>query len=1176
MTPGTVRQRLVDAIRLDLVGPDADDDYANEVLDDAPGRLYLTGFLVPSALAAEERADDDADDELGAAGQAGADDDDPPESRPARKVWFPSSLGVSVLVGKDTKTLSVRACWGAYAPLPDMGQDAVDDESDGKKKKKKGRRRRAGQPWRRTQQSHDVEVSIDVDKDNVAFDVGSEGMQVVISARRFEHAVETGLEEGTIAVSVFLVNNQRPAGDAEKDASTAFQAGLVARSAEGFVARPDLRTRSEDEDERIADLQYRDAVEFAAGHNVATRATTIARAGKAPRCHEVRTTWVPSYEVDRTENGELDEPTLDLTMEGLAAATNADELRARLEALPAAYAKWIEKQHAERLRFVDQRRQVAEELVADARRVLDRMHDGLKALDDKQVFRSFILANKAMAMQARQRRSIDDPQTAPAAQAPPRWRLFQIAFLLINLRGQQTPTDPSRGTVDLIFFPTGGGKTEAYLLLAAFTLVLRRLQRPGISSAGVAVLMRYTLRLLTLDHLSRAATLICALELVRTSLLDEKGQPQLGPWPFEIGLWVGRAATPNRMGKKGDKDEFSARSRVMRFQSDPEHGEAPIPLRDCPWCGSKLTDKSFTLQPTADDPTSLSIICVKGRDRGCAFLRERPLPIVAVDDAIYRRLPAMVIATVDKFAALPWTGETGALFGRVSRYVATGPDAGFYGAASGPSGSSMQNLPHATDAGPRGPFALLPPDLIIQDELHLISGPLGTMVGLYETAIEELCARRIVGVEKPVLPKIVASTATVRRASDQIRGLFNRKSVQVFPPPGKDLSDSFFARTIPSTTKAGRLYIGLQAPGRNAKVLLLRTYLALLAAAEKAWLDGGGAEAANNVADAYMTLLGYFGSLRELGGARRIIEDEVSTRLHGYGARKRVGETRGLFVARSIAAEVPELTSREPTDKVAETKRRLGLVHTEKQHVDVALATNMISVGLDIARLGLMVVLGQPKSSAEYIQATSRVGRHPERPGLVVTLYNAWRPRDRSHYERFEAWHASFYRTVEATSVTPFSPRAIDRGLAAVVVALARQGFTPMTPARSALDADKNSAALAFVRDVIADRAASSASDGTNTEELRQSLKAKVQDLIDVWAKLAADYRSKGTGLQYQSEEGAAQALLHVPLDPALGQIDKRHRRFRAQRSLRDVENSVNLWVKRLGDERSDLDDGEG
>ena len=318
--------------------------------------------------------------------------------------------------------------------------------------------------------------------------------------------------------------------------------------------------------------------------------------------------------------------------------------------------------------------------------------------------------------------------------------------------------------------------------------------------------MRYTLRLLTFEQLSRAATLICALELERQDNVEK-----LGEWPFEIGLWVGRAATPNRMGKRGDNDPHSARTRTLRYLDDDSR-PSPIPLEECPWCGRKFSKNSFQLKPNSDHPTDLRISCV---NRDCKFGRGIPLPIVTVDEPIYRRLPCFMIATVDKFAALPWTGNVGAFFGRVERY----DKQGFYGPCDPTLGNKMP-----VDR-------LQPPDLIIQDELHLISGPLGTMVGLYESAIDELCAIQKDG--KTIRPKIVASTATVRQAETQIRALFNRGVVDIFPPPGPDRRNSFFAETIPSSERNARLYVGIAAQGRSPKVAMLRVYLALLGVAEK-------------------------------------------------------------------------------------------------------------------------------------------------------------------------------------------------------------------------------------------------------------------------------------------------------------------------------------------------------
>ncbi len=664
------------------------------------------------------------------------------------------------------------------------------------------------------------------------------------------------------------------------------------------------------------------------------------------------------------------------------------------------------------------------------------------------------------------------------------------------------------------------------------------------------------------------------------------------------------------MGQKGDNDPESARAKTIAFKNGSRTA-SPIPIEECPWCGTKFSKNSFQLLPNPDTPTDLRVSCI---NRDCDFSRGKSLPILAVDEPIYRRLPCFLIATVDKFAAMPWTGEVGSFFGRVQRFDSHG----FYGPC-------QPNVGHPLPGG-----RLLPPDLIIQDELHLISGPLGTMVGLYETALDELCTMAPAADGGPTgndaanggphaavrrsthptgdaadggphaavrrsthptgdaadggphaavrrsthptgersRPKIVASTATVRRAENQIRALFNHRMVDIFPPPGPDRRDSFFAITQSSQQSNARLYLGVAAQGRSPKVVMLRVYDTLLAAARKWYTKLGGRKPdPTNPADPYMTLVGYFNSLRELGGARRLIEDEVRNRLEFYATRLRVGEAEGLYESRRIDYEPVELTSRVSTAQVSEAKRRLSLAYAEKEHVDVAIATNMISVGLDIIRLGLMVVFGQPKTSAEYIQATSRVGRDHERPGLVVTILNIHKPRDRSHYERFAAYHESFYRSVEATSVTPFSPRALDRGLAGTLVSLVRQGHAPMTPPRGAEEILKERAQLDFAVDCLAQRARDhSTLPPEEAERLRQRTRDRARDLLDDWSKLAHDLSQTGVGLQYQVEVGAAQRLLFDFLSPELRNLPPHHpkMKFRANRSLRDVEPSVNLWVKTI------------
>ena len=1118
-TPLEVRARLAEALALDLVGPGAGDPLVDERLPGwvRPSSWYLTGFLIPTGTPLEKRSDADADEDFDLVPESeGLPEESHEERRAAKKGYFPSSIGLSFLVAQEARALAVTVRWGDYAPAEIPGGD--------------------GKPmpiWQRQPREASVRVALTATADLRVYDVpDSGGLQLTTVEQPIAGDNLPGaLPEGTRSVSVFLVNRRPPDQD-HPDRAYAFQAEIEVSGDRPFVPRPDPRGAfAEDWDDQVADLHYADTPEFATGHGVSAEWDLGGGA-----CQRLRTAWIPRAEVEKTTPADV--PGVELAMEALGALAGGPAAEAALRPLVTHYRAWIEQQRPGLDVLPDVRRETGEELLRLAGIAADRIAHGIALLaQDAEILDAFRVANRAVARAMRQRRHY---QGLP--EEPPRWRAFQLAFLLLNLASVSDPRDPHRETVDLLFFPTGGGKTEAYLGLAAFAMVLRRLRRPGNpgwGGAGVSVIMRYTLRLLTLDQLARAAGLVCALELER-----QQDPGRYGAWPFEIGLWVGKAATPNILGKKGDGRSDTARARVRQFKADPNGKPSPIPLENCPWCGTRFAPASFALLPNDDQPRELRIVCANFE---CEFTRDRPLPIVAVDEPIYRRLPAFLIATVDKFASLPWVGQAGALLGGADRYDATG----FYGAAE-----PGQGIPLAEP--------LPPPDLVIQDELHLISGPLGTMAGLYEAAIEALATRAVNG--HLVRPKIVASTATVRRARDQIQALFGRAQTQIFPPPGPDRRDTCFARTVPATETPARLYLGVASQGRNPKVVMRRVVLALMGAAERAYREAGGHKNERNPADPYMTVLGYFNSLRELGGARRILEEEVQNTLKAYGGRRRIGEERGLFADRKTFSEVLELTSRVSTDKVAEARRRLEAPFRDsKQRVDCAIATNMISVGLDIPRLGLMVVLGQPKTHAEYIQATSRVGRDDERPGLVVTLVNIHKPRDRSHYERFRHYHETFYRSVEVASVTPFAARALDRGFAGALVALARHGQPELTPAegverlpevRPAVEERLRQAFLARVRK-------QPIPDEDDREQRLRSVADRIVDLLDAWRRILDDYRAAGVALQYQAyERPPRRPLLRDLLETNFE--SEHHRKFRVNRSLRDVEPEVNLFLKDL------------
>jgi hypothetical protein len=723
------------------------------------------------------------------------------------------------------------------------------------------------------------------------------------------------------------------------------------------------------------------------------------------------------------------------------------------------------------------------------------------------------------------------------------WRPFQLAFFLLSIPALADPlhkdrTQPWEAYADLLWFPTGGGKTEAYLGVAAFTMAMRRLQGDLgklDASRGLGVIMRYTLRLLTLQQFQRASTLICAMEVIRRE--DPEGW---GTEPFTIGLWVGQRVTPNTTEQAHEAIQ-AIRAGQRQLSSSPHQ------ITFCPWCGAEIGEgRDIEVKRYKQDIGRTLIYCGDVR-QDCDFSkknsRDLGIPVKVVDEEIYRRPPSMLIATVDKFAMMSWKGQVRTLFGRATeeceRHGLLWPEADCKGKhpqkGTLPKTSVKQILP------------IRPPDLIIQDEFHLISGPLGTMVGLYETAVDELSTWQID--DRAIRPKIVASTATVRRAGEQTNNVFLRQ-VSIFPPHGLDVEDNFFSVQRPIADRPGRLYMGICSPGASRPAVLIRVYVALLTAARSLYERFGPA------ADPYMTLVGYFNSLRELGGMRRLAEDDVQTRSY----RVQMSDVARPGLSQRSVRIVDELTSRVSSKDIPkkldqlEVRFKSNWEKGETRAIDIVLATNMLSVGVDIERLGLMVVNGQPKSTAEYIQATSRVGR--VFPGLVCTVLTWARPRDLSHYETFEHYHATFYKHVEAQSVTPFAPRALDRGLMGTMVGLLRLGSDDLNPNLGAQNLDDTLRPdIDYVKRTISDRAWKVKNKATkkNAEDM-------VGDRVDLWVKEAT---KTGRQLGYETRRGQGDlaALLKKPGTLAWDALT-------VPTSMREVEPGVNLIMdaSRLSD----------
>lgn len=1224
-----VRDDLSGLLRRDLLGPwDGEDEVITGKV--GPRDRYITGLLAP--LDAGSENGQQPDDEDLDAGEFGDEAEDKPVAGVSSLTMFPSSMGVTFTVAAGVDEVRVAASWGRYVKRSDasevdvlveegkpLGEEetldaeavhdlALNDESP--------RSRGRAKPWQRVGLRGEVVIDL------FAADVASGGRWRDEKRVAPEGAPNVWVRwvvrvqaDGRRVVTVFLVNRQT-VGEFGKaagvDAAWVYQAHLEVTAVDGttpvFVGSggpSGLVAAGEDPEQELLSMLYRNYPEYAAGHGVAVGWDEAEPDDSGQRrAWRIYTDALPSYDVPQTAAPTVDQvpgfTELVLDMKELAQAPDGPSAALMLRPLVDAYRDWIGKQKA-RIGVepgLADHVLVAEEALRKAATAADRVEAGLQVLaDDPRAWQAFRFMNEAMALQRQHTDAMNACQDDPAlsfakaltnADVPARrsWRPFQIAFVLLNLPALSDPLNPERtagGTgqppvdsalADLLFFPTGGGKTEAYLGLTAFTFAIRRLQGTvgGLDgSRGVGVLMRYTLRLLTSQQLQRAATLVAAAEILRRRAMASGVNPWGGE-AFRIGLWVGGAVTPNRFE---DAEAFVQETHGWGRASG-RSAVSPVPFTECPWCGTKIETKTDVV---ADKATRrVRIYCGDTTGR-CEFTQAKNLdglPVLTVDEEIYRYPPSLLIATVDKFAQLPRNGAAGHLFGHVTT------ECGRHGfkhadirkeVCGADKHNAQERLPAAaTTVASR----LRPLDLIIQDELHLISDALGTMVGLYETAIDELATWEVDG--RRVRPKVVASTATVRRAEEQAYALFRRR-LAIFPPPGLDVEDSFFARQVPvDEDHPGRRYLGVCAQGIRLKSAEIRVTSAVMSFAQMLFDDHGAA------ADPYMTLVGYFNSLRELGGMRRLVEDDVTARLSRPLHKDVPGRVGPMPRRRRPFME--ELTSRVNSGSIKRTLKAIGVPFNPDEDTtqarqaaavaaknprgrqrgraagrpspapdqdvakDVVLATNMFGVGVDIPRLGLMTVTGQPKATSEYIQATSRVGRDPKRPGLVVTIYNWARPRDLSHYERFGHYHATFYQQVEALSVTPFSLPAMDRAITGAFLGALRHldpTFTPDTGLNAVAAGDS---VVEQVLALFADRAASI----TVLEETR----SEVEFLLRKRLQQLQSRRDAAGGQTVLAYRGGKQGQVGMLRDPESGiGWDA----WTVPNSLRETEPEINLQL---------------
>ncbi|MFH9817026.1 helicase-related protein [Streptomyces sp. NPDC017230] len=1065
------RQELVTYLRRQLVGPVGGD---RETLDAPPDRQYLMGTLYPQE-ADLQRQLDVAAEELEGAGTEGRAEDTAPATDPVPEsnAWLPSSLGFSFYTDADTVEIDCSAA--RYETRARTGE--------------------RGRNWQRiplTAETHRLAPG----KDHVTVLDGRAELRV----RR--RVFGTGR-----LVTVALVNAAAHEPDLGKAAQwdrMLFQVELRARPVGGRVLQyPSVRLASRDPEEQELRLQYRHVRTHAVGHGCAV-AERYDDAGE--QVTELSAAVMPEAEVTGVRAAGLSgSPVLDL-LHLADPAVSVDQLREELAEFAADYRAWYVGQlNAD---VPGWGREAAARVLDRIGTAVTRIESGVRTLCDPrrpELLHAFRAANRAMALQMRHtapdlagsRRSPreavpHDPEPKPGAT----WRPFQLAFFLLAVDGTADPRHADRAVTDLIWFPTGGGKTEAYLLLAAFAIVLRRGRPDG---GGTAVLSRYTLSLLTTQQFQRAATTVCALETLRRA-----DPAAYGEEPFSIGLWVGETTTPNTYDK--------ARTAFENARQAAQPDDVFI-LDRCPWCGTRVlpAHKSpdigdYGVRATAD---SFAFFCPR---QECVFHDE--LPVAVVDEHLYDRPPTFVLGTVDKFARLAWEPRAGRLFGTGG--ASTGRAGG---ASKGSGGGASVGSGGGASAGGAGN---LPPSLVIQDELHLLTGPLGTTVGLYESAVLGLCAG-----PDGTGPKVVASTATIRRSGEQVRALYGGGGVQLFPPAGLDARHSYFAE--PDTSKPGRRYLGVMAQGHTAGRAAVATAAALL---QGAW------ELPEEHRDAYWTLVAYHHSLRELGRTVTAAADDIPAQLAGLDT--------GSGVRELADNQVQELTSNLPRAEQPVLLDRLEKDWDDTQSVSFLPCTNMLSVGVDVKRLALMLMQGQPKTTAEYIQATSRVGRHTV-PGLVVTFFNATRPRDRSHYETFDVYHRSLYRHVEPTSVTPWSVPSRRRALHAALVVLVRHrlGLAAENQAGQVLERLPEVEALAEELAARAEAAEPAIGDAVRKE---------VAGLIADWEDAAREARKDGRELYYRSQ-GKGQSNL-------IKSFEQNYGLWETPNSMRNVDRECQVTVK--------------
>lgn len=911
----SARKVVEDILKKDLLGPVKE----NEVLDDeAPQQYYATGILYPQ----RELRNSEENEEM--------ESEDINEGINLSNSFNQSSMAISTTIKSDIQELKVLISYAYY--LAEEKNSEVENS-------------KTEYLWKRNHFDHSLVI-----------DINNDSSIELQNNLYLQTNIQMEYDDGSKTITVSLINKNESKDFINDNQNSFFQPELqllsIREDEEIFIPRRMKIGLSKDKEIKRFEMLYSHINHYAVGHGC-----SVNWEEGEEYAYKVFSSFIPEKQIRQMKPAfNIDDNVFSINR---LANGDKQEIVDNIERFMDSYQEWINEQEDAIDVQNDKFEDVAIENIKKCRESRDRILKCIDLLEENDILEAFKLANEAMFLQRKKYLERNGINKSPDDIT---WYPFQLAFILQVIPSIVNPDSDYRDIVDLLWFPTGGGKTEAYLGLAAFTIFYRRLSSEN--GGGVTIMMRYTLRLLTVQQFERASALIAACDLIRQREMSEEEE-------ISIGLWVGGGLTPNRL-KDAQENLERARSNERIDRGNP------CQLLICPWCGETLSPANYQFN---DERHS-----IKCGNENCEF--NEGLPIYLVDDKIYDIKPTFIISTIDKYARMTWEPKAGNLFGINSKYD--------------------------------------PPELIIQDELHLISGPLGTIAGLYEIAVKKFTEKNGINA------KVVASTATITNAKDQIESLYASDHRQ-FPPQGLDIRDSYYAEMASLDEEPGRKYLGLLGAGKSDTTMLIRIYAALLFAT-RYLMD---LDYSDEVIDKYWTIVGYFNSLRELGGAISKVLDDVQKRFE-YLYKTKFRELTPEFQKGKETYDLyEELTSRKKNSEISEIiQKRLKICYPEDGALHFVLATNMISVGVDVDRLSLMVVNGQPKTNAENIQATSRIGR--AFPGLVLQLYHVARSRDRSHYEQFVYYHSALYKFVEATSLTPFSDRAREKALDAVFISLCR------------------------------------------------------------------------------------------------------------------------------------------